>query len=132
MVGWTNNKIYINDTLQVSLGKLVLVLFISFFQFFGLWVDNNWILCPSMFYLFSNALLALDKSTKKRDEERQKLIAEKNELFDRNQRLFNILERDLQESKILITELRQEVKDLKTEIVDLKEEIRELKLKIKD
>ncbi len=136
---WSSKKIYINDTFQISMGKLVFVLFITLFQFFGMWVENNWIIVPAMFYLFSNAFLAIEKSNKKVEEERQKLIAEKDNLFDRNTLLFannesiiSILENEIRESKTLITELRNEVKGLKCEVVELKQQVKDLEIQLKN
>ena len=106
------------------------VILITLFQFLGIWADNGWVICSSMFFLFSNAFLALDKSSKVTDLERTSLIIEKDNLFNNNTSLINVLENELKESKILITELRNEVKDLKGEIVELKQQIKDLEAKL--
>ena len=64
MVEWTKKKIFINDTIQITLGKFLFVLAITMFQFLGLLCDNGWILTGSMFFLIANAFFAMSKSTK--------------------------------------------------------------------
>ena len=102
MVDWTNKKFYINDTTQIMLGKLVIVVCITLFQFLGMWCENGWVLSGSMFFLFANAFFTLSKSTKVED----KLAKESKELIQFN--------------KTVISELKDEVIDLKNKIVILK------------
>ena len=61
MLEWTKKKWYINDTFQISLGKLVLAIIIGAIQFIGMLCDNSWILTGSMFFSFANALLTVSK-----------------------------------------------------------------------
>ena len=102
MVKWTNKTFYINETTQISMGKLILVVVITLFQFLGMWCENGWIMSGSMFFLFANAFFTLSKSTKKEDK-----LAE--------------------DSKKLIVELRNEVIELKEKVIGLKEDIIEIK-----
>jgi len=129
---WTNKKFYMNGGFQITVGKLIVVLSITLFQFFGMLVDNNWAITSSMFFLFSNAFLILEKSSKMSELERENLIKEKDSLFANNASLIKVLEYELKESKILITELRDEVKGLKKEIVDLKQQVKDLEYKLKN
>ena len=64
----TKRKLTINDHFEVSVGRLLLVSFITLFQFLGLWCGNNWVLTPEMFFLVSNAILALEKQTSENEE----------------------------------------------------------------
>jgi len=130
-MNWTNKKYYMNGGFQITVGKLIVVLSITLFQFFGMLVDNNWSITSSMFFLFSNAFLILEKSSKMSELERESLIKEKDSLFANNASLIRVLEYELKESKILITELRDEVKGLKKEIVDLKQQVKDLQLELK-
>jgi len=129
---WTNKKFYMNGGFQITVGKLIVVLSITLFQFFGMLVDNNWVITSSMFFLFSNAFLILEKSSKMSELERESLIKEKDSLFANNASLIKVLEYELKESKILITELRDEVKGLKMEITDLKQQVKDLECKLKN
>lgn len=104
VVQWTNKKYYINDTTQITLGKLLIVVIITLFQFLGLLCDNQWILTGSMFFLIANAFFAFNKSTKIEEN----LAKDNKELILSN--------------KEIIFALRKEIKGLKLIILNLKEE----------
>ena len=93
MVEWTKKKIFINDTIQITLGKFLFVLAITSFQFLGLLCDNGWILTGSMFFLIANAFFAMSKSTKIAEQlvlENKKIITElKAEVLKLKERLEN-------------------------------------------
>lgn len=103
MVGWSNKTFYINETTQISLGKLVFVAAITLFQFFGMLTENNWVLTGSMFFLFANAFFTLSKSTKAEDM----LALESLEIIKNN--------------KAVICDLKADLLDLKTKIEKLSE-----------
>lgn len=92
-------KIYINDTFQVTVGRLTFVLIITTLQFFGFWLQNDWVIQPSMFFLFANALLALSKSTKPIEEKIKTLENNNEELKNKNRIAFMELNKELYKLK---------------------------------
>lgn len=97
-------KLFINDTLEITMGRLSIVLFVTIFQFLGMWVDNSWVIVPSMFFLIANTFFSLGKSTKEEEKTIKKLEAEKKELNKQNRCLIGTLNKE-------IFELKKEIKE---------------------
>jgi len=103
MVGWSNKTFYINETTQITMGKLVFVILITLFQFFGMWCENTWVLTGSMFFLFANAFFTLSKSTKAEDM----LALESLEVIKNNKAVICDLRRDILELKNKIEKISE-------------------------
>jgi len=60
-VDLSKRRIKINSTYQITLGRILMVGFITLFQILGIMCMNSWALVPEVFFLMSNAVLTLGK-----------------------------------------------------------------------
>lgn len=61
MMDLSKHYIRINSKYQIFLGRILIVLFITLFQFLGIMCMNNWQIVPECFFLFSNMFLSFSK-----------------------------------------------------------------------
>lgn len=64
--------IKINSKFQITYGRLLIVLFVTTFQFLGMWCGNGWVMYPEMFFLFSNMFFSLSTQAEEQIESENK------------------------------------------------------------
>lgn len=58
---FAKKTIYINSSHQITAGRFIMVLLVTFVQFIAMWCANSWILNDAMFFLLANFLLGIGK-----------------------------------------------------------------------
>jgi hypothetical protein len=89
-------SIKINDHYEITIGRLVLFIIVTFFQFLGIWCTNDWVITPSLFFLLANAFLVLGKQKieedKLTDEDIKKFVDGIKELVEDGKEPIEIIE----------------------------------------